>query len=97
MNNGWRLLLNTNDAAAYERVESQISDLDLALALLERAEHSGDRALIDRVSMLARKARLRVAAELVAVSPDKDQDARIARLLERLRKRLDPPPSTTTH
>ena len=51
------VLSNKNDAADFRSVESQITHLELALALLERTAMSGDANLIGQMSALARETR----------------------------------------
>src|SRR6185436_10128757 len=90
MSNQWHVLSHSKDAENYARVESQISDLDLALALLERAARADDPALFARVSQLARETCSCVNGVLDTLLPDRDQSTRIEALMGKLRERLSP-------
>jgi len=91
MSNQWHVLSHSKDADNYARVESQISDLDLALALLDRAARTEDPDLVARVSQLARETCACVIGILDTLMPDRDQSARIDALLSKLRQRLSLP------
>jgi len=107
MSNQWHVLSHSKDADNYARVESQISDLDLALALLDRAARSEDPDLVARVSQLARETCACVVGVLDTLIPDRDQTTRVEALLNKLRERLrlpreeiaikQAPPSASLH
>ena len=91
MSNQWHVLSHSKDADNYARVESQISDLDLALALLDRAARTDDPDLFERVAQLARETCACVIGVLDTLIPDRDQSARIEVLVNKLRERLSLP------
>jgi hypothetical protein len=92
MGNQWCVLSPAQDADHYARVESQIADLDLALALLDRAARSLDPELLARVSQLARETCACATEGLSTLAPDRDQSARIGMLMSELQKRLSARP-----